>query len=350
MLSLRTRHFPGMLLVAALALGARTDPRAQTASRPSLEQRIAAAESSLQRGRAEEAAATLRELLPELRAISSEAARGPLETAVREMLSKADPRTQARTKALAEATKPLLRLAESYRKKGWHRSALLLLQEAAELDPDSVQKPLAELEKLVPPNFGKPVPRGEVAGHPEVSAKTLFAGAERIGPRTEWTLDAQGVASPQLDPKSQDNLAILVAKEKLTGDYRYGFEVETKGRIAQSALVFGYREASDYWCLDFTDAPNNLLGSVRLFRIQAAGVTNDVAATAELDLRHLATGSFVPIEVEVRAGVVKVFVNRREAFTKAIGAGLDGRFGVMIGQLSPCHEPIHFRRFHTEKL
>lgn len=114
--------------------------------------------------------------------------------------------------------------------------------------------------------------------------------------------------------------------------------------------MFGYRSAADYWCLDFTDAPSNLLGMVRLFRIAAAGVSKDVALSAELDLRHLAPGSFVPIEIEMRGGSLKVSVNRRVVLEKPSLEGSDGRFGVMIGQLTPFFDPIRFRNFHTEKL
>lgn len=322
---------------------------AQTASRPSLEQRITKAESALQRGRAEEAATALRELGPEIRAIPSEVARKPLETAVAEMLTKADPRNEAYAKAFAEAAKPLLRLAETYRKKGWHRSALLLLRQARDLDPESARKPLAELEKLVPAEFAKEAPpRQEL--RPDASAKALFSGAERIGIPSAWVIDERGLASPPLDPSGRDNLTMLVAKGKLEGDFRYGFEVETKGKLAQSSLVFGYRSSADYWCLDFTDAPNNLLGTVRLLRIASSGTNSDATVSATLDLRHLPPGSFVPIEIEVRGGTLKVSVNRRLAFEKANLEGCDGRFGVMIGQLTPCHEPIRFRNFHTEKL
>ena len=334
----------GALLGSAAALAAQE---------PAIAERIEEAERLLAAGGKEAAASVLWQALADLPKVPSEASRRNLGNRIRTLLGTADPGFAERQRLEREAARPLLALAEVYRKKGWYRTALEYARRAETLDPEAARRVIDALVKLVPadPSRGgaESKPAAGAPGEPKDRLAEFFHGDAAAQEAGAWITTPVLVTSPTL----VEGAAILKSRQELRGDVRISIEIQPTEPVGCAALLFGSRNGENAYYLAETYLNKaNETWAVQLIHWDGNAVHRLKADW--MDTRHDAVANPLRLEVEIRglqlsARLLRTDGTELKAVQATAKAEVAGAIGLFVTANSPSKKPIRFRRLWITK-
>lgn len=180
-----------------------------------------------------------------------------------------------------------IKLADKYAKAGWHEIGYELALLAKLTANSAVYEQVAERRAGLVDHRAKQ--RFEMLAKPHMAA--FKKGCVKLGKAKRWRIQSSEITGPV----PADDWAVVVAKQKLTGDYRIEADFKFTNMIGQAYLVFGYLDKNDYCALEFDRPTNNYALRLCRFRGGVKQVLGVVAAPQLL-------GGWHRFAVEVRGG------------------------------------------------
>ncbi|MFQ5503715.1 MAG: hypothetical protein ACE5F1_02830 [Planctomycetota bacterium] len=222
------RHLPlACLSLALLAapLGQNPEPHEALARH-----NLGLAQEAMTRGESEAAAALLRRALSESNGISYKKARKSLQSRISRLLRKTDPTQKSRARAETGGAKALLRLANSYAKKKWYRTATGLLETARRLDASVAEDRLRELERILDrTSFGS-----------AESVFPIFEGGREPYRLKGWRNNGAWFESPA--PDAAKNATAILSKRSFPVTLELSIEIRFDEGHGTAGVMFGFTE------------------------------------------------------------------------------------------------------------
>ncbi len=267
-----------------------------------------------------------RELLP---AIESRTLRDTLREQIEALADEHDPLRGEAREVEKEIGAVWGGLAGRYLEAGRKRLAWELFRTAAELDAETWQPRVEDLEVELAVELAKE--RG-LAAEPQAQSLSndllvgAFEAARQYWTLEPWRLVEGGLSAPRLEP---DNSAMLLFDAASSPGQR---AVSVRGRRAEGhgdfGLIFGAKSAYDLHVLVVSYGDPN--GEVAVWRLESEAWKEVVRRKVHFDPRARAQWTTLRVE-QLEGGKVRCRVGTDAVFECAVGGELPSRYGLFSG-------------------
>ena len=222
---------------------------------------LSLAEEALNAGRREESLLQLMAARQLLATAPDGAATKVVNATLESLEAKADIALDQRQAAVTAAAKQLLKLARAYKGRRWPTMAMYYAEFAERLDPEAAERDLKQLRKQAgAKGRGRNASSSVAAGKAATAAGIGALGRGIV--LDEWQLVDGTLLSPSPPPTTYSPIYLTTTEHK---DESLSVAIDVGNRDAMAGLIFGAKDATDYFILDMmTFADSGRIG-LRLY-------------------------------------------------------------------------------------